>query len=352
MDKVNILVVSRLNFHSGFLQDIASVDPRVSVKDGVSQFVAELRKKGSKDVNVARLEQEVNLVPSSPGDFDKLLAEAEVVLGSVLFPESLLKRAPRLKWVHIANVGIDRYIASTDLFKGGVTVTNSRGGVAVPIAEQVLTFMCMLAKNAPRLMANKEKRLWERFITMELQGRVVGLVGLGAIASEVVRLAKGVGMKVIATKRSATKREKNVSGVDEIYPLKEFHQLIHDSDFLVIAAPLTDETRGMIGEAELRAMKPSAFLINIARGPIINEPVLIRALKEGWIAGAGLDVFQTEPLPPESELWGLPNVVMSSHMSGSSDRRSQRLIKLFCDNLKRYLAGEPLFNVVTLEKGY
>ncbi|MFH0847695.1 MAG: D-2-hydroxyacid dehydrogenase [Chloroflexota bacterium] len=352
MDKVNVLVVSRLNFHPTFLKDIAAVDPRVSVKDAVKQFVDEMRKKGSKDVNLARLEQEIKVTPSSPGDFDKLLSEAEVILGSVMFPENLLKRAPKLKWVHIANVGIDRYVAGTDLFKGNITVTNSRGGVAVPIAEQVLTFMCMLAKNAPRLMADKEKRVWDRFITMELQDRVVGLVGLGAIASEVVRVAKGVGMKVIATKRSATRRQKNVDGVDELYPLKELHQMIHDSDFLVIAAPLTDETRGMIGEAELRAMKPTAFLINIARGPIVNEPVLIRALKEKWIAGAGLDVFQTEPLPPESELWGLPNVVMSSHMAGSSDRRSQRLIKLFCDDLKLYLAGKPLFNVVNLEKGY
>lgn len=187
---------------------------------------------------------------------------------------------------------------------------------------------------------------------MELRDRTVGIIGLGAIGGEVARLAKGIGMKVIATRRSATRRESGVFGVDELYPYLDLLQMLSESDLVVIAAPLTAETRGMIGEAELRAMRPTAYLINVARGPIINQSALIKALREGWIAGAGLDVFETEPLPPDSELWDLPNVILSSHMAGSTDRRSQRVLGLFCENLRRYLAGEQLLNVIDRQQGY
>lgn len=351
--RVNVLIVSRIDLYSGFMDDIAAVDPRVSVKDGVRQFVAELREKGASGVMVDRLEKQANMVKGAEGNLDGLLSEAEVVFGNLFFPDRLVSRAPNLRWVHIANAGIDRYL-SMDYFNAkGVAITNSRGCVAVPIAEHVLTFLLMLAKGAPRLMENKLKRRWERFTTLELRDRVVGLIGLGAIGAEIARLAKGIGMKVVATRKSAVSgKPVGVPWVDGQYSVNDLHQMLHDSDFVVIAAPLTTETRGLIGEAELKTMKRTAYLINISRGPIVNEPMLIRALQEGWIAGAGLDVFTTEPLPPNSELWSLPNVILSPHMSGSSDKRPQHLITLFCENLKRYLRGEEMLNVIDREKSY
>ncbi len=322
MSKLNVLVVSKLDLEKGYLEDIAAIDPRISVKDGTAKFVTELRRKGTKGILVDRLEDQArrsrDWVPEPQEDFNSLLAEAEVIFGVLMFPEHLLARAPRLKWVHLGSAGIDRYVSTSD-FVGKVTITNSRGAIAAPIAEHVLAFMFMLARNAPRLLGNKRNRRWERFATMELCNRTVGIIGLGAVGGEVARLARGVGMRVIATRRSTVRRETGVDGVDEMYPHSDFRQMIHDSDFLVVTAPLTAETKGMIGETELRAMKPTAYLINVARGTIVNQTALIRALKEGWIAGAGLDVFETEPLPPENELWELSNVILSSHMAGVTD---------------------------------
>ena len=248
---------------------------------------------------------------------------------------------------------MERYLP-TGVFDSDVIVTNSRGATALPIAEHTLAFMFMLARDVPRLLAAKQNRRWERFYTLELNRRTVGIIGLGAIGKEVARLAKSVGMKVIATKRSVKKRESGVLGIDELYPRSELLQMLSESDFVVVAASLTEETRGMISEAELRAMKSVAYLINIARGEIVDQGTLIKALREGWIAGAGLDVFETEPLPADSELWGLPNVILSSHISSwtDMDRRSQRVVGLFCENLRRYLAGEQLLNLVDREKGY
>lgn len=338
-----------------YIEDIAAVDSRISVEDGAEQFIAELRRKGRTGSLVDRLEKEVGVgrVVGAEEDLDTLLAEAEVIFGTLLFPDDLLSRASRLKWIHTSATGVERYLP-TGIFEGDVTVTNSRGATALPIAEHVLAFMFMLARNAPHLLAAKQARRWERFYTLELNHRTVGIIGLGTIGGEVARLAKGVGMKVIATRRSATKRESGVFGIAELYPRSELLQMLSKSDFVVIAAPLTEETRRMIGEAELRAMKSAAYLINIARGEIVNQSALIKALREGWIAGAGLDVFETEPLPPDSELWELPNVILSSHISSWTDidRRSQRIVGLFCENLRRYLAGEQLLNVVDREKGY
>lgn len=338
-----------------YIEDIVAVDSHISVKDGAEQFVAELRRKGRTGPLVDRLEKEVGVgrVAGAKEGLDTLLAEAEVVFGTLLFPDDLLSRAPRLKWIHTSAVGMEHYLP-TSLFESNVIVTNSRGATALPIAEHALAFMFMLARNAPRLLAAKQNRQWERFYTLELNHRIVGIIGLGAIGREVARLAKGVGMKVIATRRSAAKRESGVLGIDELYPRSELLHMLSESDFVVIAAPLTEETRRMIGEVELRAMKSAAYLINIARGEIVDQSTLIKALREGWIAGAGLDVFETEPLPADSELWELHNVILSSHISSWTDvdRRSQRIVGLFCENLRRYLAGEQLLNVVDREKGY
>lgn len=356
MNKVNALVVSAVG-NIRDLDAIAAVDPCISVKDGRLQFLAELRRKGKKGPLVDILEAEETKLERDPQaaeaqeDLDTLLAQAEVIYGVALFPDELLSRAPRLKWVHIGSTAINVY-QSTDIFESNITITNSRGATAVGIAEHVLTFMLMLAKDAPHLVVNKQTRRWERSITTELDQKTVGLIGLGAIGSEVAKRAKCMGMKVIATKRSTTKRESGVLGVDELYPRSDLRQILSESDFVVIAVPLTAETTGMLGEEELRAMRPSAYLINVSRGQVVDQSALIEALEEKRIAGAGLDVFETEPLPADSELWELPNVILSSHIAGSTDKRGQRLIDLFCENLRRYLASEEMLNVIDRKKRY
>ncbi len=356
MDKVNVLSLARMRLHREYIDDIAAVDPRISVIDGTEKFIADTRRRGKKGPRVDYFESEADLggdwkAPETDEDLDTLLAKAEVIFGVLLFPDYLLLRAPRLKWIHLAGTGIDR-----DLLKGiqggNVTITNSRGAVAIPIAEHVMAFMLMLAKNVSCLMDNKQNRRWEPFATMELRPRTVGIIGLGAVGSEIARLAKGIGMKVVATRRSATRRRKNVFGVDELYPVAELPQMLSGSDFVVIAVPLTAETERMIGEAELRVMKSTAYLINVGRGQIVDQTALIKVLREGSIAGAGLDVFETEPLPPDSELWKLPNVVLSYHMAGFADTYGHRITGLFCENLRRYLAGEQLLNLIGNQRGY
>ena len=349
MDKVNVLIVSGPDLYPGALEEITSVSSLVSVKNGIRQFVAEQRQKGNEWMHTERQQIDSSLY-NGDESLDSLLAEAEVIFGRFPLSQEMLERAPKLKWVHSSSVGVD--YMPMDFTKAKVIVTNSRGVPAIPIAEHTMMFMFMLAKNAPRLVINKEQKVWERFQTLELCDKTLGLIGLGAIGSEIARLAKAVGMKVIATSRSVLKNEQGVYGIDAIYPLSQLRELLQQSDFVAIAAPLTAETVGMIGEEQLKAMKKSAFIINIARGRIINEGALIRALKEGWIAGAGLDVFENEPLSQSNELWPLPNVIISPHISGISDRRSYRLVAAFCDNLRRYINKEPMLNVISPDRGY
>jgi phosphoglycerate dehydrogenase-like enzyme len=356
VDKLNVLVVSGIDLGRFYLEKIPAVDPRISLEVGVRQFIDELRRKDGKMRLADRLEAESRLwkdweVYEGKGDIDTLLARAEVVFGRVALPNNLVSRAPRLKWIHIQGAGIDEFKA-TGMLESSVLVTNGKGTMATFIAEHVLAFIFTMAKNVPRLLKIKQNGKWERFKTMELEQRTVGIIGLGAIGSEVARLAKGVGMRVIATKRSTTRRETNVSGVDELYPRGDLIQLLSDSDFVVVTAPLTEETKGMIGERELRAMKSTAYLINVARGQIVDESALIKALKEEWIAGAGIDAFDIEPLPSDSEFWELPNTILSCHMSGNTIRSRDREMSLFCENLRRYLAGEQLLNVIDKQKSY
>jgi phosphoglycerate dehydrogenase-like enzyme len=179
----------------------------------------------------------------------------------------------------------------------------------------------------------------------------VGIVGLGSIGKDVARLAKAFDMRVVALRKSA-KRVTRSRYVDLMLPSKQLPVLLTQSDFVVLTLPLTPETKNLIGERELRTMKSTAYLINVARGGIVDEDILIRALSENWIAGAGLDTFVTEPLPPDSRLWDLTNVILSPHIAGSVPNIDVTVTKLFCENLRRYLNGKKLLNVVDKKKGY
>jgi phosphoglycerate dehydrogenase-like enzyme len=214
-----------------------------------------------------------------------------------------------------------------------------------------MEMMLMFDKDAPACFQMKEKKEFKRYIPKVLRGQTVGILGLGVIGKEIARLCNAFGMRVLGIHRSFQADEK-IANVDAIYTLEQLPQLLAESDFLVIAMPLTQETKGMIGEKELRSMKATSCLINVARGAIVDEGVLIRALEEKWIAGAGLDVFITEPLPPDSRFYALPNVIYSPHISGEMPDYDLRATEVFCENLKRYIQGEPFLHEVDKVKGY
>jgi phosphoglycerate dehydrogenase-like enzyme len=265
-------------------------------------------------------------------------------------PEKLSDVAPRLKWIQLTSAGADRLLNS-GFIEQGITVTTVSGLHATPIGEFVLSAILMFAKGAPGYVRAQLRHEWTRFAPSELYGKTVGIVGMGHIGTEVGRLAKAFGCRVLATTRSATERH-STPEADDVMPAAELHRLLAESDYVVLSMPLTAETRGMIGEAELRAMKPTAVLVNIARGAVVVEEALMRALREGWIAGAALDVFEKEPLPPDSPLWDMENVLVTPHISGGTEIYNQRAVTIFTDNLHRYLAGEPLLNVVDPARGY
>jgi D-2-hydroxyacid dehydrogenase (NADP+) len=253
------------------------------------------------------------------------LADAEILYGFIPRGEQLmrlLELAPKLRWFQATSAGIDRLDEAgllPLLQSQGITITNVSGLHATPIGEYVLGVMLMFVKGAHRFVRAQGRREWLRYMPAELRGKTVGIVGMGAIGTEVARLAKAFGCRVLAVRRSARERRHDCPPADELLPLADLPYLLGESDYVVLATPLTSETRRLIGEAELRAMKPSACIINIARGGVVDEAALVRALKEGWIAGAGLDVFEQEPLPAESELWGLENVIISPHISGGTE---------------------------------
>ena len=248
------------------------------------------------------------------------------------------------------SAGVNRFL-DTEMVESPVTMTSVSGIHATPISEFVLSLMLMFVKQAPLCFQMKQAKQWGRFPPAVLRSKTVGIVGLGSIGREVARLAKAFGMRVLATRRSA-KQIGRARYVDIMLPSNQLRQLLADSDFVVLALPLTPETSKLIGERELQTMKPTAYLINIARGDIVDEVALVRALDEHWIAGAGLDVFATEPLPTDSRLWELPNVILSSHIAGSMEDYTARATEVFLENLRRYLDGKRLLNVVDKRKGY
>ncbi|UCH42336.1 MAG: D-2-hydroxyacid dehydrogenase [Dehalococcoidales bacterium] len=287
--------------------------------------------------------------PSASKKLDDLLAMTEVIYG-VYLPRNVISRAGRLRWVQIISAGVE-HIMSPEMIQSPVVVTNIRGMSATPIAEFVISAALMLVKRAPLCFQLQQSKQWQVFTVAGLHSKTIGIVGLGSIGREVARLARAFGMRVIATRRTVSESRKT-RNVDIMLPNNQLLELLSESDFVALTLPLTPETDKLIGEKELRAMKPNAYLINISRGNVVDEEALIRALEEQWIAGAGLDVFATEPLPGDSKLWGLPNVILSPHIAGSTENEIEMATALFAENLRRYLNGDRLFNVVDKKKGY
>ncbi|HXQ30044.1 MAG TPA: D-2-hydroxyacid dehydrogenase, partial [Gemmatimonadales bacterium] len=191
---------------------------------------------------------------------------------------------------------------------------------------------------------------WERYCGRQLRGTTVGIVGLGRIGREVARSCRALGMRVVATKRTVSSELD--PDVDQMVPVSELPTLLRAADTLILCTPRTSQTVGLIGEREIRTLKRGALLINIARGAVVDEAAMIAALRDGHLCGAVLDVFAKEPLPSTSPLWDMPNVIVSSHSASTADTENAKLTDLFCDNLGRYLRGEPLLNVFDRERFY
>ncbi len=246
-----------------------------------------------------------------------------------------------LRWFHSFSAGVDSPVFRA-LLDRGMVLTNSSGASAPSIAQYVLAMMLYRSKPIEAWRESQRRREWTPLPGNDLTGKTAGIIGTGAIGGEVARLAKAFGMRTIGVRRSG----KAARHIDEMATLRRLRYLLRESDFVVLACPLTKETEGLIGERELRAMKSSATLINVARGRIVDESQLIRALEAGWIAGACLDVFTWEPLPETNPLWTLPNVIVTPHNSGVSPLNMERAMAIFIDNLARFVANKPLRNRV------
>lgn len=350
----NILLIGTFGDHA--IEQIAAVDSSVHVIDARGKFEVEYAETWPAETVHRYVSQDIierNF--STRAERDALLAVAEIICLRFPFPLDLMSRAPRLKWLHQTPAGASNLLRG-DIWGSSIAVTTSRGlNNALPIAEYVLATIFLFAKDLPRAFQDQTRQEFDRrqYHSVLIQDKTVGIIGLGGIGNEVARLAKGLGMRVIASRRSTTSVQYNTEGVDELLPPAELLRLLERSDFVVLSTQWTPQTERIIGVAELRQMKKSAYLVNVARGELIDQAALVTALRSGDIAGAALDVYVDEFAgPPPEELWQLPNVVITPHTSVSTDVQHARGIDLFCENLHRYLKGESLKNVLDWERGY
>ncbi len=312
---------------------------------------------------------------SSEGHADGPLDDVEVLLRGYVTAETfdrVVARAPRLRWVHSASAGVERVLTPLSRERDFV-ITNARGVFSRPIAEYVLMMILAVSRRLPQLLELQRERTWQPLEGAELRDVTIGIVGLGSIGRAVAALASPFGCRIIALRRRGGQGASGEDGgevaageatpdadeppgaemrIDRVLGPDGLPELLAESDFVVLAAPLTPETEDLIDAEALARFKPGAWLINVARGRLIDERALLRALDEGPLAGAVLDTFRDEPLSPSSPFYDRPNLIVTPHTSWSSGRVLDRSVELFCTNLRRYAAGEPLLNVVDPAAGY
>jgi phosphoglycerate dehydrogenase-like enzyme len=260
----------------------------------------------------------------------------------------LLDATPKLRWYHTVSAGVEN-MPLPELAQRGIVLTNNSGSYDIQIAEHLMAFVFAASRQLHRYRDNQRASEWKELQHQELRDATIVVFGMGSIGGEIARLASAIGMRVIGVRRKAGGSQ---PGIDRVVAADCLADVVAEADYLAIAAPLTSATRGAISREVIARMKPTAWIMNIGRGAIVDEPAMIDALKTKRIAGAALDVFTTEPLPKESPLWALDNVIITPHHSGSSPRASERTLTLFAENLRRYKAGEPLINRVDFEAGY
>jgi phosphoglycerate dehydrogenase-like enzyme len=285
---------------------------------------------------------------------EEILAEApdcEVLFGAVT--AELCEAAPNLRWVQASSAGVEYIPGIPALRERDIVVTNARGAHGPSIGEHTFALLLALTRELPICLDRQRQRSWKRDDlyrrAREIQGMTMGLLGYGAIGRGVAQRAKGFGLDLLAVDAQAHDPRPYV---DEVWPPARLPELLARSDVVVVSTPLTAETRHLIDAEAIGRMKPDAYLIVVSRGGIVDEAALYEAMRGGHLAGAGLDVTETEPLPPDSPLWDLSNVIITPHMAGASSPKERRVVEILKDNLRRYHRGEPLVNLVDRELGY
>jgi phosphoglycerate dehydrogenase-like enzyme len=294
----------------------------------------------------------VNRSPEQEAQWQALLAKADVLFDfDASHREDLPDLAPNLKWIQATSAGIGQFVRRMGYAeRADWKFTTASGVHARPLAEFAIMSMLMFAKDFTYLQAEKEARHWQRYCATELRRLTLGIIGLGKIGREIARLAKAFDMTVIGTRRHPG--NETLLCVDSLFGPDDLDSVLRQSHFLVLSAPHTDETDRLIGRAELALLPRGAVLINIARGNVVDQSALIESLRSGHLRGAALDVFEVEPLPPDDPLWTMPNVIISPHSASTADSENEKLTRLFCDNLKRFLAGDDLVNLLDVGRLY
>ena len=325
------------DLRSDLLDSIATLDPRVRLLNR----------------EIAPLPKATQLWPPFPNELVPLLPETEILL-TLRLPPGVPDSMPRLKWIHSQAAGVDYFAMSPRLADSGVVVTTSSGVHAVPLSETVIGAIIALAKGFPEAMRHQARHEWIRYTPFDVVGSTVGIIGAGKIGSMVAERCKGLGMRVLGVRRTVDAEAATLppAPFDRLFPPDGLQGLLGQSDYVVVTAPSTPETIGMLGERQFAQMKPGARLINVSRGDLIVEADLIHALESGQVGGAYLDVFEREPLPADSPLWDMPNVLITAHSGAGSPGRDDRVVELFCENLRRYLSGKALLNVYDRGRGY
>lgn len=295
------------------------------------------------------VEDPVFLEPDTSDKLEDLILEADILFGSPAFSPAILAKSKTLKLVHVGSTGVDRYMIP-EFQQSDIILVNSRGVHGTTVADHAVAMLLALSRGFHDAWKDRRHKKWDPQgqSIVNLPGKTAGLLGLGAIGMEVAARCKAFGMRVIGIRRNPQQSE----AVDLVLPPSGLDQLLSKSDFVVCSLPLTKETRHLLTIREFSLMKPSAFFINVGRGAVVKEEDLISALSQGLIKGAGLDVFEEEPLAAESPLWDMPNVIMTPHSAGFDEEHAKNTFDIFLKNLVRFQQGLPLINQVDKELGY
>ncbi len=280
--------------------------------------------------------------------------EADLILtgvgASAVVTKAAVDAASKLRWLHSLSAGVDHLMA-TRLRQSDIPVTNAKGAYSPSLGEYAIASMLFFAKHVRRLLESQAAGKWDVFDMHMLQGKTLGILGYGDIGKESAKRAKAFGMKIIALRRRPEKSEGD-GLADEIWGMERKIELMGVSDYVLLAMPQTPDTKGIVGETELRAMKPEGVIINLGRGNAIAETALLQALREKWIRGAALDVFEVEPLPDGHEFYKLPNLLLSAHTADHTSTWQEDSMAIFIENFALYKAGKPLRNIVDKTVGY
>lgn len=278
--------------------------------------------------------------------------DADAIIGWRLTSEQL-ENSPRLQWLQTTSAGVER-VLTPEMIDRGIVITNASGVHSVSISEHLMAMMLAFGRCLPLLMKNQQRHTWRdenlRAEVFELYGQTLMIVGVGDIGIALGNRAAAFGMKVIGVRRRTDLPQPD--SFDEIVSTDDLTKRLPEADHVAICLPLTDATRGLVGTEQIQAMKPGAFIYNIGRGPIIDQEALLQALESGRLGGAGLDVTDPEPLPEDSPLWDMPNVLITAHTSGSSPVYWRRASEIVVENVSRWQHGEALNNVIDIEQGY